>query len=60
MAAALSLVATTVVCKVPALASAFDFSEISWKEYGIAILLAVLIIPVVEIVKLIQRSIHKK
>lgn len=60
VAAALSLVATTVVCKVPALASAFDFSEISWKEYGIAILLAVLIIPVVEIVKLIQRSIHKK
>ena len=55
-----SLVLTTAVLEVPFLASAFGFTPIGWQEYGIAIALAVLVIPVVELVKLIQRTISKK
>ena len=54
-----SLVLTTLVLEVPFLASAFGFTTIGWDEYGIAIALAILVIPVVEIVKLIQRKIAK-
>ena len=52
---ALALLLTTVVIEIPWLAALFEFSTISLKEYGIAMGLAVLIIPVVEIVKLFQR-----
>ena len=55
-----SLLLTTLVIEVPFLANAFGFSAISWTEYGIAIGLAILVIPIVEIVKLIQRAFTKK
>jgi Ca2+-transporting ATPase len=54
--AALALLLTTVVIEVPALAAIFEFTTISMKEYGIAMGLAILIIPIVEIVKMIQRA----
>jgi len=55
-----SLLLTTVVIEVPFIAKAFGFTTIGLMEYAIAMGLAVLVIPVVEIVKLIQRSIAKK
>ncbi len=51
-----SLVLTTLVLEVPFIANAFGFTTIGWDEYGISIVLAVLVIPIVEIVKLIQRA----
>ena len=54
-----SLLLTTLVIEVPFLANAFGFTPIGLAEYGIAMGLAFLVIPVVEIVKLIQRSISK-
>jgi len=51
----LSLIATTAVIFVPFLANAFGFSTITIQEYFVSIGLAVLIIPIVEITKLIQR-----
>ncbi|NMA37304.1 MAG: ATPase, partial [Papillibacter sp.] len=59
IAAAASLVLTTLVIYVPFLANAFDFEHINLTEYGIALLLAVLVIPIVEIVKLIKRKVKK-
>lgn len=56
----LSLVCTTVVIYVPFLANAFGFEPISLMEYAIALGLAVLIIPIVEIIKAIQRRMEKK
>ena len=54
-----SLLLTTLVIEVPLIANAFGFTPIGITEYGIAIALAILVIPVVEIVKLIQRRIAK-
>jgi Ca2+-transporting ATPase len=54
-----SLLATTLVCEVPFLANAFGFASVGLVEYIIAIALGIVVIPVVEIVKLIQRAIHK-
>ncbi|MBO5079104.1 MAG: cation-translocating P-type ATPase [Oscillospiraceae bacterium] len=54
-----SLVLTTLVLEVPFLANAFGFTTIGWDEYSIAIVLAILVIPVVELVKLIQRKTSK-
>jgi Ca2+-transporting ATPase len=54
-----SLLATTLVCEVPFLANAFGFASVGVVEYIIAIALGIVVIPVVEIVKLIQRAIHK-
>ena len=54
-----SLLLTTLVIEVPFLANAFGFTPIGLAEYGIAMGLAFLVIPVVEIVKLIQRSLSK-
>ncbi len=54
--AAAALLLTTVVIEVPELARLFEFATISWKEYGIAMGLAFLIIPIVEIVKAFQRA----
>ena len=51
-----SLLLTTVVLEVPFVANAFGFTPVSWTEYGIALGLAVLVIPVVEIVKACQRA----
>ena len=55
-----SFVLTTAVIYVPFLSDAFGFEHISLKEYAIAIVLAILIIPIMEIVKFIQRKIEKK
>ena len=55
-----SLLLTTAVIEIPFIASAFGFTTIGWDEYGIAMALAILVIPVVEIVKLVQRAISKK
>ncbi len=51
-----SLVATTVVCEVPVLAAAFEFTSVDFNEYAVAILIGACIIPIVELVKLIQRK----
>ena len=55
-----SLVLTTLVIEVPFLAAAFDFTPISMAEYAIALGLAVLIIPIMEAVKAIQRAMGDK
>ena len=57
--AVLALILTTVVIEVPFLAKAFEFAVIGWEEYAVAFLLGLSIIPLVEIVKLIQRAIVK-
>ena len=54
-----SLLLTTLVIEVPFLATAFGFTTIGLLEYGIAMGLAILVIPVVELVKLIQRTVTK-
>ena len=50
-----SLILTTAVLEVPFLANAFGFTPVGAAEYGIALCLAVLVIPVVETVKFFQR-----
>lgn len=60
IAAGVSFVATTLVCEVGFLAKAFEFEAVSFKEYAVAILLGACVIPVVELVKLIQRKIERK
>ena len=54
-----SLLLTTLLLEVPFLADAFGFITIGWEEYLISLGLAILVIPVVEIVKLFQRLIAK-
>jgi len=54
-----SLVLTTLVLEVPFLANAFGFTPIGILEYGLAMLLAAIVIPVVETVKFIQRKLSK-
>lgn len=58
-AAAASLALTTLCIYVPFLADAFDFTAISAAEYAVAMGLAVLVIPVVELVKCVQRAAEK-
>ncbi len=55
-----SLLLTTLVIEVPFIAGAFGFTPIGWEEYGIALGLGFLVIPIVEIVKAIQRASAKK
>ncbi len=55
-AMALSLVLTTAVIYLPGISDAFGFEHISAFEYAIALTLAVLVIPLVELVKFIQRK----
>ncbi len=50
-----SIIATALVCEVPFLANAFGFTQISLRHYGLAILLGVCIIPIVELIKWTQR-----
>ena len=59
-AAAASLALTTLCIYVPFLAEAFDFTAISAAEYAVAMGLAVLVIPVVELVKCVQRAAEKR
>ena len=58
-AAAISFVLTTAVIYVPFLSNIFEFEHISLAEYAIAMLLAVCVIPIVEVVKAIQRSVKR-
>ncbi len=58
-AMALSLVLTTAVIYVPGLRDAFQFQHISLMEYAVALGLAVCIIPIMELIKLIQRKLGK-
>ena len=55
-----ALVLTSVVIEVPALAKIFEFTPIDLKEYAIAMGLAIMIIPIVEIVKAFQRAVENK
>ncbi len=55
----LSLICTTAVIYVPFLANAFGFEHISAVEYAVAMGLAFLIVPIMEIIKAIQRKLGK-
>ena len=54
-----SLVLTTIVLEVPFVADMFGFTPVDLNEYLVALALAFLVIPVVEVVKAIQRSTAK-
>ena len=51
-----SLLLTTAVLEIPFLADAFGFTSIGWLEYSIALVLAIAVIPIVELVKFFQRK----
>ena len=55
----LSLITTALVIEVPFLADAFDFTTIDAREFFTALGLAFLIIPLVEIIKAIERAVIK-
>lgn len=57
MLAALAL--TTIVLEVPVIAAAFGFTPVGWNEYAVALGLAILVIPIVELMKLFQRRAGK-
>ena len=59
-AAALSWVLTTAVVFIPGVTKVFDFAQLSITEYLIAMGLAILMIPCVELVKFIQRKVTAK
>ncbi|HJB29528.1 MAG TPA: cation-translocating P-type ATPase [Candidatus Blautia faecavium] len=54
----ISLILTTAVIEVPFIAAAFKFTPIDLEEYAIALALAILIIPIMEVVKAIQRKVE--
>ena len=56
----LSLLLTTMVVEVDVLCNAFGLAHLDLMEYGIALGLGFAIIPIVEIIKLIQRLVTKK
>ena len=56
----LSFLLTTVVIEVPFLANAFNLAHLDMMEYGIALALAVCIIPIVEFIKIFSRMHDKK
>ena len=58
-AALFTLVATTAVCEIPLLATAFGFTSVSMVEYLVAIGLGFCVLPVVELVKFLQRRAKK-
>ena len=55
-----SLILTTCVIEIPFLANAFGFTPIGFEEYAISIGLAIMIIPLVEIIKYFQRKASNK
>ena len=59
-AGVLSLILTTLVIEVDFLAKAFELAHLDLMEYGIAFGLAILIIPIVEIIKIIHRAVDKR
>lgn len=56
LSAGATLLLTTVVISVEPIANLFEFTEISIREYSAAMVLAFMIIPLVEIAKLIKRK----
>ncbi len=59
-AAAVSFICTIAVVVIEPLRKAFSFEPIDFKEFMVAVGLALAIIPIMEIVKAIQRAIDKK
>lgn len=59
-AMATSLVLTTAVLYVPGISDAFGFQPISVEEYVVALAIAVSVIPIVEIIKFVQRRTSSK
>jgi len=59
-AAAVSFICTIAVVVIEPLRKAFSFEAIDLKEFGVAVALAIAIIPIMEVVKAIQRAIDKK
>ena len=59
IAGVFSLIATALVCEVPFLARAFEFTSVSLVEFVVAIAIGALVIPIVECVKFIQRKFSK-
>ena len=57
---AFSLLMTTAVVFVPFLRNAFSFAPITLREYGISMGIALCIVPIVELLKLIERSAAKR
>ncbi len=55
-----SLVLTTALLEIPFLANAFGFVSVGLAEYGVALVLGFLVIPIVEIVKYFQRTASKR
>ncbi len=60
IAALVSFTLTTLVCEVPFLANAFGLTSVELTEYLVAIGLGALIVPLVEILKLIRRRSEKR
>ena len=60
LAAGAALLLTTAVIEIPFLAEIFNFTRIGLLEYSIGLGLSILVIPAVELVKLIQRKIRSK
>ncbi len=56
LAAAVSFALTTIVVYLPGLSDAFRFEHLNLTQYATAVLLGVCVIPIVELVKLIQRK----
>ena len=54
-----SFILTTAVIFIPPLANAFQFESISTLEYLVAMGLGILVIPIVEIIKFLQRTFDK-
>ena len=54
----LSLIFVTIVIEVPLVANLFGFTSVSAAEYGIALGLSILVIPIVECVKFVQRRVR--
>lgn len=59
LAVIISLLLTSIVCFVPGIASLFKLTQLGFTEWIIALALGFAIIPIVEIVKLIQRNLKK-
>ncbi len=59
LAAIGALAVTTAVCEIPFLSTLFGFTSVEPLEYLVAIALGFLVIPIVELVKLIQRRTAK-
>ncbi len=55
-----SLLLTTAVIYIPFLSKAFGFETISLEEYVVSLILALSILPIIELIKLIQRSYAKR